>query len=228
MSTTKERACRSINLSFFNDDNYPDYISHLDLNVPNEKQYILRMLVREPFDSLKLPDELSWIKPMIDLSDIAQSDISIKHPFVYITIRNGIINSENDDQLHVDGFSQNITHLPEQNYIWTNHTGTEFAVKALHFPDNFDSSKHNINLFFQDNILESEVKQLESKVVYRMDPYIIHRRPKLTKETIRSFVRVSHTPIEIFDINNTPNPFIPRSYKRDGLSFRNKLKRYIE
>lgn len=61
-----------------------------------------------------------------------------------------------------------------------------------------------------------------------MDLYVIHRRPKLNSSKIeRCFIRLSFTPIEIKDINNTLNPLIPQSYKTYGVvEFRDKLEYY--
>jgi hypothetical protein len=42
-------------------------------------------------------------------------------------------------------------------------------------------------------------------------------------------VRLSYTPIEIADSNNTPNPLLPTNYTRDGVKdFRDTLVRYGE
>jgi len=61
-----------------------------------------------------------------------------------------------------------------------------------------------------------------------MDPYVVHRRPPISNGVVRTFVRISFTPIEIPDVNNTPNPLIPtQHYITDGVkSFREHLLDY--
>lgn len=61
------------------------------------------------------------------------------------------------------------------------------------------------------------------------DPYIIHKRPTVPEGKVRTFVRVSHVPIEIPDVNNTQNPLMPKNYDRDGVKeFRDSLVDYWE
>jgi len=55
------------------------------------------------------------------------------------------------------------------------------------------------------------------KYCLRCEPYVIHRRPPNTQGIHRTFVRISFTPIEIMDINNTENPAIQTNYTRDGI-----------
>jgi len=224
----KDRALKALNLEQYKDTNRPEWVGEIDLKLPSERQYILRMLIKRPFGECKLPKELEWCKPMVDKAFNTQLKMGIRQPFCYLTIRNGLVDSETDDEWHVDGFSQTITHLPEQNYIWVDNNPTEFIVKEIDIPYDFDSSKHNIHYFIDDNITENDVvKTMNEKTIYCLDPYVIHRRPKLTKGTQRCFIRVSFTPIEIEDCNNTINPLISTNYKRDGVkSFRKNLIQY--
>lgn len=229
-TTIKDRAFNALNLNQYKEINTPDNLGEFEIqNIPNEKIYILRMLIKKPFEEFKIPDNLSWITPFVDYSNNYQTNtLNINQPFVYLTIRSGIVSSINDDVWHVDGFSLNITHLPEQNYIWINNNPTEYIEGSFEFPSNFDHKKHNIHLFFQDKINKKHIqKQFLTKHIYCLDPYIIHKRPFINENTHRTFIRLSFTPIEINDINNTKNPLLPTDYKRDGLiDFRNNLIRY--
>lgn len=161
------------------------------------------------------------------------SSIGVKHPFCYLTIRKGPVTSVTDDEWHVDGFSQTVTHLPEQNYIWVDDTPTEYLNGfPIKIPNDFNPNRHNIHKFFQKEINEYNgalpIQYIEPKTLYCMDPYIIHRRPTISNNSLdRTFVRLSFTPIEIEDVNNTPNPLIPTNYTRDGVKvMRDKLKNY--
>jgi hypothetical protein len=220
----------ALNLKQFNQENEPLEVSYLSLNVPEDRQYILRMLIKRPFEELAIPKNLMWVKPLINLGLIHQQKMDIRHPFCYLTIRNGIVTSKTDDVWHVDGFSLQFSHLPEQNYIWASHTPTEYVTKKINFPRDFDAFKHNIHEYFDDVITEQdEIKTIKPKTVYCMDPYIIHRRPKCEENVERTFIRVTFSPIEIADKNNTPNPLMETNYTRDGIGdFRKKLIRYIQ
>lgn len=226
----KERGLRAINLHDFNSENYPELVGPVNLDTPNERQYILRCLIKKSFCDLLLPTSLEWTKPLVELALYNQEKVlNIKQPFCYITVRHGIVDSETDDIWHVDGFSTSITHLPEQNYIWTDVEPTEYYVQAIDFPQDFDPAIHNIHSYINDYTKPKEIKTLVEKTLYCMDPYVIHRRPPLTEGMQRTFIRISFTPIEIDDVNNTQNPLLPREYSRDGVkAFRNKLKNYVK
>ena len=223
----KDRAFTALNLNQYSQKNTIDYCGPLDLNTPIERQYILRMLVRRMFGEYKVPQELEWVRPLIEVADKNQKLIGIRQPFVYLTVRNGIVNTQSDDEWHVDGFSQMFTHLPEQNYVWSSAHPTEYVEKPFNFPADFSGIKHNVHKFFQNRINEEDVLKMVARRVYGLDPYIVHRRPARTNGISRCFVRLSYTPIEIEDINNTINPLLPTDYKRDGIKeLRNKLLDY--
>jgi hypothetical protein len=225
----ENRLKTALNLKQFNQLNEPFEIGSLILTPPDTRQYVLRMLIKRPFNELSIPEHLIWVKPLVDLAFANQAKFDVRHPFCYLTVRHGFVTSKTDDVWHVDGFSLQFSHLPEQNYIWASHTPTEYVTKKISFPNDFDSFKHNIHLYFDDVISEQdEIKTIKPKTVYCMDPYVIHRRPKV-QHIERTFIRVSFTPIEISDINNTFNPLMPTNCNRDGIKeFRNNLIRYTK
>lgn len=224
----KDRAFNALNLNQYSNPNKCDLVSKLKLEQPLEDFYILRILIKKMFDSYKIPENLMWCKPLIDKAEEYQNKIGISHPFVYLTIRKGLVKSTTDDEWHVDGFSQTITHLPEQNYIWTDIQPTEYIEKGFVFPKDFHPLKHNIHNFFQNRILEDDkILTMKEETLYCLDPYIIHRRPNIRKDIKRCFIRLSFTPIEINDVNNTYNPLLKTNYTRDGVKvMRNKLISY--
>lgn len=221
-----------LSLRRYGELNTPLYIGSLILDPPKDPQYILRMLIKRNFSDFAIPQEYEWVRPMIDAAMKNQDEIGIRHPFCYLTIRNGPITSVNDDQWHVDGFSLNFSHLPEQNYIWSSNDPTEFVVQKWYFPLDFNPLKHNIHHFFQDHLPYAKIEQMEPKALYMIDPYIVHRRPPMTEDKMsesRTLVRVSFIPIEVRDINNTPNPLMATDYTEDRVkTFRDKLLRYPE
>lgn len=220
-----ERAKRNVSLKEFETNCRPQDIGSFDGQCPFDEQYILRMPIRvSPFGRVKIPDELDWLRPMIVDAMINQIHMDIDHPFIYVTVRHGLVKSVTDDEWHVDGFSTRTAHAPEQNYVWTDHNPTEYAyIPSVKFPDDFDTKKHNVNKFLEKHV--GDVDQMEEKRIYCMDPYILHRRPK-DDGKVRTFVRISFVAIEIDDVNNTQNPHLPREYTRDGVAFRNTLLEY--
>lgn len=227
-NSIKKRAKKIISLKQFNKKNKPEKICFMDVKCPYEEQYILRILIKRQNEDFKLPKELDWLKPLLDESIKYQKEkIKINHSFCYITIRHGVVKSKDDDVFHSDGFTMKTNIIPEQNDIWSTIKSTEYIVKKIKFPIDFNPLKHNIHFYFQDIIKENKIKKMKEKTLYCLDTYVIHRRPKLIKSIKRTFVRITFSPIEIIDINNTLNPLIETNYKRDGLKdFRDHLIRY--
>lgn len=224
------RSWNAINLKQFNNKNYAEFIEEIKIIPPDSRQYILRMLIKKPFQSFKIPETIEWTKPLIDKAFRTQESVGIRQPYCYITIRSGLVESVNDDAWHVDGFSTNITHLPEQNYCWSNIYPTEFVVTPIKFPVDFLPMKHNIHLYIQDYLDDNnhQIITPDINTLVCFDPYVIHRRPHIPFGIKRTFVRISFTPIEIIDDSNTQNSLIPTSaYGREGVrDFRDGLKRY--
>jgi len=205
----------------------PLHLCLTQLRPPLEEQMILRMMILSPDSyTYEIPDDMLWITPMLVISNMVQSSKGIHRPYVYVTIRNGYVSSVDDDVWHVDGFSMRVPHRPEQDYIWSNHTGTQILNQEFIIPSDFDPNRHNLHYYFQDRADESKISVLNSKHIYVMDPYVIHRRdPSLQSDIWRTFVRISYLPIEIEDDTCTPNPMIPRQpYNRYDI--RNTLGRY--
>jgi hypothetical protein len=193
------------------------------LSIPTE-QYVLRMMVHTPEYGLCVPPELYWLFDTILVCIKNQALLNKHHPFIYVTVRSGIVSSTTDDEWHVDGFSMRTPHVPEQNYVWTNCYPTEHLAQKFVIPDDFDPMRHNIHHFFQDNA-GTNIRQMACEQLHLIDPYIVHRRPKVPIGTRRTFFRISFVPIEIEDDTCTPNPLLPaRVYGRPDI--RKTLTRY--
>ena len=224
----QSRATRPISLRDFGRAGAaPELVGDLVLSPPSREQHVLRMLIRRPYEGLRLPHELQWVLPLVGVAERCQAGIA-RHPFLYLTVRNGVVASVGDDQWHVDGFSMQYHHLPEQNYVWTDYAGTEFYTGQCNIPGDFDPFRHNLHSYIQTQISPDMVCCMLPFHAYVMDPYVIHRRGAPAGRR-RCFVRLSYTPIEIADRNNTPNPLLPTNYTRDGVKdFRDTLVRYGE
>lgn len=198
------------------------------LSFPKEEQHILRMMVKSPFsEGFVIPDSLSWLSgPIVDLWRYQQIEHRIFHPFVYVTVRHGIVKSVTDDLWHVDGFSMRVPHPTEQNYILSSTHPTEFLEQEIILPEDFDPMRHNIHKYFQDVAKEENCVTSEPMTLYGIDPYVIHRRPKVPAETFRTFFRISFIPIEILDDTCTINPLMPKTAPYGRGDIRDRLERY--
>lgn len=221
-----DRAHRNVNTREFLGAGLPLNLGKLDIECPLDEQYILRMAIRAEGGVYSIPTELNWVYPMLIQAQLMQDRMGVDHPFCYVTVRHGLVRSQTDDEWHVDGFSTKVAHVPEQNYVWSNTDGTEYADLSVHVPSDFDPLVHNINHFLAPHIRPEDVRKCDDATLYCMDPYIIHRRPVSTAGMMRTFVRISFVPIEINDINNSQNYMLPREYNHDGVAHRNSLKTY--
>lgn len=205
-----ERGKRLLNLRDFAEMSRPVPITFSTVKPVLERQYVLRMMVRSDVLPLSIPPELDWIAPMIRKLDKHQKAHGLRNPFVYVTIRHGLVTSETDDAWHVDGFSMRKPHTPEQNYICVEgEDPTQFLLKKWDLPDTFDPFVHNIHHYFRDFGGDGLTVSGFPGVIYAIDPYCVHRRPTVTVGKMRTFWRISFVPIEIEDDTCTPNPLFP-------------------
>lgn len=197
---------------------------------PNsEIMMVLRMLVRPKYGSFIIPRELLFLERIIkELSNVDYSITGIKDSWCYVTIRHGIPNTVTDDEWHFDGSSFRTDIIPERNYIWVDHSPTEYKVGKLEIPFNFDPVVHNLFTFAAYQLRNKCVYFAEVKKWHMLSPFVLHRRPSNLAEKCRTFYRICFTDIEGRDINNTPNPLLPTPFfGRDPVkTFRNKLKNY--
>ena len=228
--TNRDRFERPINLVQFSQANPPLRVGIVDVTPPREEQKVLRMLVQSPYSGgLQVPEELQWLRgPIARATNYQREKVGVRHPYTYITVRHGLVTTRTDDLWHVDGFSMKYHHLPEANYLFTfGDQTTEYAEQSFDFPSDFDPLRHNVHLFFQRRVKPESIRRLHYGTMYMMDPYVVHRRPP-DASGWRTFVRISFTPIEIPDVNNTTNHLIPTAhYSVDGVKgFRNQLLDY--
>lgn len=194
---------------------------------PPQTQYILRMLVRSPATNnhYVIPDELKWLEMTIHTLHILHGSIFPAHNFTYITVRNGKVKSEYDDEWHVDGFSMRYPHVPEQSFIYSDSYPTEFLAENFEIPADFNPLRHNLHHYFQDYQQSEDIIKTNNNVFTLIDPYLIHRRPSVPCYEERIFIRVSFVPREIEDDSCTQNPLLPvKKYNRSDI--RNILRRY--
>lgn len=230
-NTFVERAFNSVNLKQFLTPCKPDKAFKYELNCPYERQYILRMMLKEPHKEFKIPEELKWCEDLIMKCNEMQLKNNIRHSYCYITVRHGFVDTNTDYEWHTDGYSEVLTHIPEQNYIVTSNDATEYVELPIKFPKDFSALKHNLVDYIGKEIEKKkpEIKTAKANVVYIFDPYVIHRRPISAQNKTRTFVRVTFVPIEICDDACFENPMIGKKvYNRNASTTRNRLKNYGE
>lgn len=201
---------------------------HPAIPVENEF-YILRMLVRPKYGDFRIPESLGFLSDTIRLlSQYDRERTGIYDSWCYVTIRHGEVSSKTDDDFHFDGASFRTDIIPERNYVWVNHTGTEYKTGELKFPSDFNPLLHNIFTFVENRLKDKPIERMDAKQWYMLSPFCLHRRPKITNGVKRTFYRICFSDIEGRDINNTNNPLIPTPfYGRNPVdSFRNKLLDY--
>lgn len=224
-----ERYTRPLNLEQFRKRNGVAYAGQPLCLPPLEEQYVLRVLVKAPHTQWCIPEDLRWLGVLVDKALAYQSKrIGVRHPYCYITVRHGSRPVETGERWHVDGFSMRYHHLPEANYVWVvSEHPTQFVQNPVVFPEDFDPLKHSVHKFLARRAEGKPVYQVRSGHLYLFDPYVLHRRPAESSGEFRTFVRISFTPIEINDRNNTPNPAIPTPhYVLDGRAFYESLEDY--
>ena len=232
MSTIAERARQNLGLHYYEQPNFAESVGELHLAIPTERQYVLRCPIQIPGHDMTVPEEMQWCGEFIELALRHQRDaIGVGHPYAYLTIRSGLVDSVTDDVLHVDGFSMKVPHAPEQNYIWSNTNPTIVEAYSLVVPEYFDPLVHNLQYLIGDMRPDNVQQQaVEANHVYVLDPYVFHRRPIVSPDTVRTFLRLSLTAIPIDDTNNHINPAFGRiTSDYDGVAdFRDGLLRYSE
>lgn len=228
-TTYKDRVKRIVNLNEFENICPPEYVFDYTLDCPYERQYILRMMIKQPHSDFKIPSELNWVSDLVEKCHKNQIDNNIRQSYCYITVRHGLHDAVTDDEWHTDGYSEVISHIPEQNYIVTSNDCTEYIEMPILFPKDFDSLKHNVVNYINNEVdkRKPKIKTAEPNKVYVFDPYVIHRRPPEAFGKKRTFVRITFVPIEIYDDACEPNQFIyTKRYNRTADDTRKILKEY--
>lgn len=83
METTEiSKWYENINLEQYSKKNVPIYINELDLNIPKEEQYILRLPIMEN-GIYFVPEEILWIESLLESSINHQKENNLKNNINY-------------------------------------------------------------------------------------------------------------------------------------------------
>lgn len=190
--------------------------------VPN----VLRMPLKFPGTTYIIPRELEALEPVI--SRVAEYEsfickdrhINPDSTFCHITYDASDVDAGTYHRypgFHGDGI-QGTKLTPkvnvEHSYIVTSSPPTEFCLQPF-FLKHLDEAKHNYFLEFDRQARESNVYGSLPNHLYLIDPYMVHRTPKIKQKTSRFFMRITYAFTELQHPKNTINPlFFGQKYDK--------------
>jgi|GEM_PF-3843853 len=195
------------------------YLFDDKINVPN----ILRMPLKFPGTNYRIPKELNDILTFIQKVAEYETFLCVKHnidpdtSFCHITYDKTNVSSGQYHRypgFHGDGI-QGTKLTPkvvvEHSYIWTSSPPTEFCLQPF-FLNHLDEAKHNYFLEFDRQARQDNVYCSLPNHLYLIDPYMVHRTPKITENVTRTFIRITFAFTELQHPNNTINPLFVGDY----------------
>lgn len=188
-------------------------------NVPN----VLRMPLKFPKTPYRVPVELAPLHGFIERVAEYEKFLCLDHhvdpdkTFCHITYDNSTVQAGEYHRYpgyHGDGI-QGAKLTPkvwvEHSYILVTEPPTEFCLQPF-FINHLDESKHNYFLEFDRQAREDNVYGSLPNHLYLIDPYMVHRTPKIKKMTNRTFVRITYAFTELQHPKNTVNPLFTGEY----------------
>lgn len=179
-------------------------------DIPN----VLRMPIKFPQSDYMLPYNMKPLQELISRAAEYESFINPKHDecFCHLTFDNSVVEPGEYHRypgFHGDGI-QGTKITPkvkaEHSYIMTSDPPTEFCLQPF-FLKHLDESKHNFFLEFDRQAKDVNIYQSLANHLYLIDPYMVHRTPKITKKIERFFIRITYAFTELQHPKNTVNPF---------------------
>lgn len=131
-------------------------------------------------DDVKIPNNLLWTQPLIDL---IHKDILQDH-YVYLTVKHIYVspnNMGNRPGWHSDGFQTD-----DINYIWTDKFPTEFCIQ--HF--NIDNDCQKSMTQMQEQVNLNNIKTYGENSLVKLNQFNIHRTPEIGCG-YRTFIKIS-------------------------------------
>lgn len=174
---------------------------------------VLRMPLKYPNTSYLVPVELSPIQKLIQRVAEYEKFINPEHDkcFCHITYDRSIVNPNEYHRFpgfHGDGI-QGTKLTPkvnvEHSYILTSNPPTEFCIQPFYLK-HLDEAKHNFFKEFDKQAHEVNVRKTLPNHLYLIDPYMVHRTPKITETCDRVFIRITYAFTELEHPKNTINP----------------------
>jgi hypothetical protein len=186
------------------------------------KVNVLRMPLKFPGTPYRIPRELSALMPLIKRAAEYESFINKKHDrcFCHLTFDRSVVDAglyHRYPGFHGDGI-QGTKLTPkvtvEHSYILATKPPTEYCLQSF-FLKHLDEAKHNYFLEFDKQAKECNMFGSLPNHLYLIDPYMVHRTPKIEEKTERIFARLTYAFTELQHPKNTINPlFLGQKYNK--------------
>jgi hypothetical protein len=200
---------------------YPRFPIDMGLTTVEKLPFnVLRMPIKYPGTGYKIPRELAPLEDLIhrvaEYEAFLYNDhhINPNSTFCHITYDNSDIPAGEYHRypgFHGDGI-QGTKLTPkvwvEHSYILATAPPTEFCVQPF-FLRHLDEAKHNYFLEFDRQAHECNIYGSLPNHLYLIDPYMVHRTPKITQPINRTFLRITYAFTELQHPKNTVNPLLP-------------------
>lgn len=194
---------------------------------------VLRMPIKFPGTNYKLPKELGPIENLIKRAAEYEAFINPEHDKCFAHVTYDISNVEANTHHRFPGFHgdgiQGTKITPkvnvEHSYIMVTDPPTEFCLQPF-FLKHLDESKHNFFLEFDKQAQENNVYGSLPNHLYLIDPYMVHRSPKLKKASTREFIRITYAFTELQHPKNTQNPLFCGQIYDKRIDIRENLTRH--
>lgn len=208
------------------------------VDIPECPVNVLRMPLKFPRSSTwmtpgneyRIPQELKQASSLIQRVAEYEKFINKEHDswFCHITYDLSRVSAGTHHRFpgfHGDGIQgTKLTpkEVVEHSYIVTTSPATEFCLQPF-FMKHLDEAKHNFFLEFDKQAMEANVYGSLPNHLYLIDPYMVHRTPKIRHEIQRLFLRITYAPIELQHPKNTNNPLFPGQEYRERVDIRQNL-----
>lgn len=176
----------------------------------HEVGYCLYLPISIPGEGIILPENRPDLAPCIDIVRKVASDIGpykTAASYIYLTFKRMIVGpsvTPNRPGWHCDGFGSN-----DLNFVWYDCVPTVFNSTEMEVPDDhvksLEEMEAKINL--ANNMTYPEFN------VLRLDPTCIHRVNDVTKEQMRTFVKISVSDNPYNLKGNSTNPQVKTNFK---------------
>jgi hypothetical protein len=199
-------------------------------STPKSQTNVLRLPLKFPGTNYRIPQELRGVADLIKRVAEYEKFINPDHDtcFCHITYDTSTVNPGEYHRFpgfHGDGI-QGTKLTPkvnvEHSYIVVTSPPTEFCLQPF-FLKHLDEAKHN---FFKEFDRQAHDVNLYSSLpghLYLIDPYMVHRTPKITAPVERTFMRITYAFTELQHPKNTINPFFQGQEYEKRIDIRENL-----
>jgi hypothetical protein len=205
------------------------------VELPQEKPpNVLRMPLKFPGSIYKIPADLAPLFGLIQRVAEYEKFLCLdKHidpeaTFCHITYDNSDVPAGEHHRypgFHGDGI-QGTKLTPkvwvEHSYILTTQPPTEFCLQPF-FLKHLDQAKHNFFLEFDRQAKKQNVYGSLPNHLYLIDPYMVHRTPKIKRAVNRTFIRITYAFTELQHPKNTVNPLFTGQQYHKRVDIRENL-----